>query len=230
MTTSSRCSTDDWVEVMGLEPTASSMRPKRSSQLSYTPEGTVTLARDHRRAEDEAAGRVSCRSGARRAAWAPGDGPPWAAGTAPSPRVSMVCCCRLTSRRDVGDEGDVDDEVEHPDRAAEGDGEEERDADGAEQRDEHVAAAAADLGAAHGGVRRRTAADRAAGELGDVRAGVVAGDVVAADVEAGEVARAGRRGWCAPARRAAGGTRRWSRRGGSPVGSAGREGSTRSPR
>ena len=30
---------------MGLEPTASSMRPKRSSQLSYTPEGTVTLAR-----------------------------------------------------------------------------------------------------------------------------------------------------------------------------------------
>ena len=27
------------VEVMGIEPTASSMRPKRSSQLSYTPEG-----------------------------------------------------------------------------------------------------------------------------------------------------------------------------------------------
>lgn len=25
------------VEVMGFEPTASSMRPKRSSQLSYTP-------------------------------------------------------------------------------------------------------------------------------------------------------------------------------------------------
>jgi hypothetical protein len=31
------------VEVMGIEPTASSMRPKRSSQLSYTPEGTDTL-------------------------------------------------------------------------------------------------------------------------------------------------------------------------------------------
>ncbi len=31
------------VEVMGVEPTTSSMRPKRSSQLSYTPEGTVTL-------------------------------------------------------------------------------------------------------------------------------------------------------------------------------------------
>ncbi len=30
------------VEVMGLEPTASSMRPKRSSQLSYTPEMRVT--------------------------------------------------------------------------------------------------------------------------------------------------------------------------------------------
>ncbi len=29
---------------MGLEPTASSMRPKRSSQLSYTPEGAATLA------------------------------------------------------------------------------------------------------------------------------------------------------------------------------------------
>ena len=28
------------VEVMGFEPTASSMRPKRSSQLSYTPEGS----------------------------------------------------------------------------------------------------------------------------------------------------------------------------------------------
>jgi hypothetical protein len=28
---------------MGFEPTASSMRPKRSSQLSYTPGGTVTL-------------------------------------------------------------------------------------------------------------------------------------------------------------------------------------------
>jgi hypothetical protein len=28
---------------MGFEPTASSMRPKRSSQLSYTPEGTATL-------------------------------------------------------------------------------------------------------------------------------------------------------------------------------------------
>jgi hypothetical protein len=28
---------DDCVEVMGFEPTASSMRPKRSSQLSYTP-------------------------------------------------------------------------------------------------------------------------------------------------------------------------------------------------
>jgi hypothetical protein len=27
------------VEVMGFEPTASSMRPKRSSQLSYTPKG-----------------------------------------------------------------------------------------------------------------------------------------------------------------------------------------------
>jgi hypothetical protein len=26
------------VEVMGFEPTTSSMRPKRSSQLSYTPE------------------------------------------------------------------------------------------------------------------------------------------------------------------------------------------------
>ena len=38
---------------MGLEPTASSMRPKRSSQLSYTPEGTVTLARDHRGTEAE---------------------------------------------------------------------------------------------------------------------------------------------------------------------------------
>ena len=33
------------VEVMGLEPTASSMRPKRSSQLSYTPAGTLRLAR-----------------------------------------------------------------------------------------------------------------------------------------------------------------------------------------
>ncbi len=28
---------------MGIEPTASSMRPKRSSQLSYTPGGTVTV-------------------------------------------------------------------------------------------------------------------------------------------------------------------------------------------
>ena len=27
------------VEVMGVEPTTSSMRPKRSSQLSYTPRG-----------------------------------------------------------------------------------------------------------------------------------------------------------------------------------------------
>lgn len=26
------------VEVMGIEPTTSSMRPKRSSQLSYTPQ------------------------------------------------------------------------------------------------------------------------------------------------------------------------------------------------
>ena len=33
------------VEVMGLEPTASSMRPKRSSQLSYTPEGDDRVAR-----------------------------------------------------------------------------------------------------------------------------------------------------------------------------------------
>ena len=33
------------VEVMGLEPTASSMRPKRSSQLSYTPAGIFRLAR-----------------------------------------------------------------------------------------------------------------------------------------------------------------------------------------
>ena len=32
------------VEVMGFEPTASSMRPKRSSQLSYTPGGPHTLA------------------------------------------------------------------------------------------------------------------------------------------------------------------------------------------
>src|SRR3954454_15046381 len=32
------------VEVMGFEPTASSMRPKRSSQLSYTPEGPRRLA------------------------------------------------------------------------------------------------------------------------------------------------------------------------------------------
>src|SRR3546814_17127270 len=30
---------------MGFEPTASSMRPKRSSQLSYTPEGEARLAR-----------------------------------------------------------------------------------------------------------------------------------------------------------------------------------------
>jgi hypothetical protein len=29
---------------MGFEPTASSMRPKRSSQLSYTPEGSGRLA------------------------------------------------------------------------------------------------------------------------------------------------------------------------------------------
>lgn len=29
---------------MGFEPTASSMRPKRSSQLSYTPVGTVRVA------------------------------------------------------------------------------------------------------------------------------------------------------------------------------------------
>ncbi len=28
------------VEVMGVEPTTSSMRPKRSSQLSYTPKGS----------------------------------------------------------------------------------------------------------------------------------------------------------------------------------------------
>lgn len=34
------------VEVMGFEPTASSMRPKRSSQLSYTPGGTATLSAD----------------------------------------------------------------------------------------------------------------------------------------------------------------------------------------
>ena len=33
------------VEVMGFEPTASSMRPKRSSQLSYTPAGRDRLAR-----------------------------------------------------------------------------------------------------------------------------------------------------------------------------------------
>ena len=33
------------VEVMGFEPTASSMRPKRSSQLSYTPEGVDTIPR-----------------------------------------------------------------------------------------------------------------------------------------------------------------------------------------
>src|SRR3954471_11892665 len=32
------------VEVMGFEPTASSMRPKRSSQLSYTPEGPRRIA------------------------------------------------------------------------------------------------------------------------------------------------------------------------------------------
>ena len=32
------------VEVMGFEPTASSMRPKRSSQLSYTPEGALRIA------------------------------------------------------------------------------------------------------------------------------------------------------------------------------------------
>ncbi len=31
------------VEVRGFEPLASSMRPKRSSQLSYTPEGIVTI-------------------------------------------------------------------------------------------------------------------------------------------------------------------------------------------
>ena len=34
------------VEVMGVEPTTSSMRPRRSSQLSYTPRGTVRLAAD----------------------------------------------------------------------------------------------------------------------------------------------------------------------------------------
>ena len=31
------------VEVRGFEPLASSMRPKRSSQLSYTPEGINTI-------------------------------------------------------------------------------------------------------------------------------------------------------------------------------------------
>ena len=41
----------DLVEVMGLEPTASSMRPKRSSQLSYTPEGRVRLPRGRLGAE-----------------------------------------------------------------------------------------------------------------------------------------------------------------------------------
>ncbi len=44
------------VEVMGLEPTASSMRPKRSSQLSYTPAGRATLAE-----AAKAPGRVTAR-------------------------------------------------------------------------------------------------------------------------------------------------------------------------
>jgi hypothetical protein len=44
------------VEVMGLEPTASSMRPKRSSQLSYTPGGRVTLARGDLGAESGSGG------------------------------------------------------------------------------------------------------------------------------------------------------------------------------
>lgn len=37
------------VEVMGFEPTASSMRPKRSSQLSYTPTGTAHRSAPSRR-------------------------------------------------------------------------------------------------------------------------------------------------------------------------------------
>ena len=38
---------DHGVEVMGFEPTASSMRPKRSSQLSYTPVmGRLIVAED----------------------------------------------------------------------------------------------------------------------------------------------------------------------------------------
>ena len=40
---------------MGFEPTASSMRPKRSSQLSYTPGGTVRVARRSGRSERSAA-------------------------------------------------------------------------------------------------------------------------------------------------------------------------------
>ena len=39
------------VEVMGFEPTASSMRPKRSSQLSYTPEGALRIAEAQRAPE-----------------------------------------------------------------------------------------------------------------------------------------------------------------------------------
>lgn len=70
------------VEVMGLEPTASSMRPKRSSQLSYTPAGTVTLARGHLGAES-ATREVSCRSGAWPAAAGPGGGRPLGGAGAP---------------------------------------------------------------------------------------------------------------------------------------------------
>ena len=47
------------VEVMGLEPTASSMRPKRSSQLSYTPAGTLSIAEATGRSERADTGRVA---------------------------------------------------------------------------------------------------------------------------------------------------------------------------
>ena len=50
------------VEVMGFEPTASSMRPKRSSQLSYTPEGRPAYLATAQRSE-RLAGRPAALAG-----------------------------------------------------------------------------------------------------------------------------------------------------------------------
>src|SRR3546814_2137712 len=98
---------------MGFEPTASSMRPKRSSQLSYTPEGEARLAR-------RSAAAPSGRSGAG-AAQEQLVGRGGAGGGLEVAHLHLllgVGLLHLHEESDVADERSIDDEVEHPHRAA----------------------------------------------------------------------------------------------------------------